>query len=125
MKIQEHSENQTFTDIRSARNSMFVKFTLAKTGYLGRRCSLLSVTLCTDQVNEPAEMRKDNSNNAGEQPGSVDDNQRRCRSQDGTGSGTGDKSTTGTGSRSELIAPQILTSLILPLPSFDSSKTTS
>jgi len=28
------------------------------------------------------EMRKDNSNNAGQQPGSVDDNQRRCRSQD-------------------------------------------
>lgn len=27
-------------------------------------------------------MRKDNSNNAGEQPGSVDDNQRWCRSQD-------------------------------------------
>lgn len=28
-------------------------------------------------------MRKDNSNNTGEQPGSVDDNQRRCRNQDG------------------------------------------
>lgn len=59
-------------------------------------------------------MRKDNSNNAGEQSGSVDDNQRRCRSQDGGKVKGGDKSTTGTGSRSELIAPQILTSLILP-----------
>lgn len=29
------------------------------------------------------EMRKDNSNNTGKQPGSVDDNQRRCRNQDG------------------------------------------
>ncbi|KAG7208697.1 hypothetical protein KM043_014900 [Ampulex compressa] len=54
-------------------------------------------------------MRKDNSNSTAWQPGhgSVDDNQSQCR-------GQGERETTEMGSRSGLIAPQILTLLILP-----------
>lgn len=62
--------------------SMFLKFTLAKTDTWASALIAIGNTMYRSGK-RAGEMRKDNSNNAGEQPGSVDDNQRRCRSQDG------------------------------------------
>ncbi|TGZ47506.1 hypothetical protein DBV15_00009 [Temnothorax longispinosus] len=84
MKIQAHSENQINVCGYPSRERACSSNLLRLKRIPGRRRSLLSVTLYMYRSGKRAgEMRKDNSNNAGEQPGSVDDNQRRCRSQDG------------------------------------------
>lgn len=62
---------------------MLLKFTLAKTDTWRHVAALVAIGDAMYRSGKRAgEMRKDNSNNAGEQPRSVDDNQRWCRSQD-------------------------------------------